>query len=69
MYEWIGGSQKVKIIAGEHAGELGTVESEIHRRYSRSPRTYRVRINGYPKPGGWNGLVCMGGDMLEAIKE
>ena len=48
---------KVGFNEGEYKGMSGKITGEIPRRYRKSDRTYRIQIDGFPKPGGWNGGI------------
>lgn len=72
-YQWNGqGGQRVKITSGEFAGRSGVVQGQIaqygaigtsHSRFGEP--MYRVLIDGFPKPGGWNGITLVQASMLE----
>lgn len=55
---WMNGT-RVHFNDGEFAGMDGTIESTIPMRYRAEEPTYRIRIDGYPKPGGWDGLAIV----------
>lgn len=65
---YVGNQARVKILKGEHAGKLATVQSQIQKRYTRERDTYRVLIDGFPIPGGWNGIEIMTADFFELVK-
>lgn len=64
---YIGSGQKVKIVKGEYAGKTGVVQSKIQKRYSKEQDMCRVLIDGFPKPGGWNGIAIVDERFLEKI--
>jgi len=49
---------------GEYAGKTGKVEGVIASRYKKGETTYRIQIDGFPKPGGWNGKITATADQL-----
>ena len=51
----------------EYGGMRGVILSSIPRRYRAEPLTYRIQIDGFPKPGGWNGKVTATADRFEVI--
>jgi hypothetical protein len=57
----------VQIIKGEYAGQRGRSLSVIQKRYNAEPTMHRVQLDGYPRPGGWNGLVIVQEENLQAI--
>lgn len=58
---------RVRFIKGEYKGMTGVIQSIVQKRYSKEPTTYRIQIDGYPKPGGWNGKVTATEDQIEAL--
>ena len=50
---------RVIVVGGEYNGRTGTVESSIPRRFAREEVVYRVRADGFPKPGGWDGKMLL----------
>ena len=72
-YSWNGqGVQRVKITGGEFSGQYGTVQGQLPHSYAiGTPRSrfmedsYRILIDGFPKPGGWNGIAIVAASMLE----
>lgn len=64
---YIGSGQKVKIVKGEYAGKTGVVQSKIQKRYNKEQDMCRVLIDGFPKPGGWNGIAIVDERFLEKI--
>lgn len=49
--------KRVRFTSGEYEGERGVVLGSIPRRYRNEAVVYRIQIDGYPKPGGWDGKV------------
>ena len=50
----------IGINEGEFSGKTGEITSSIKRfRVGDNTPTYRIQIDGYPKPGGWNGEITM----------
>jgi hypothetical protein len=58
---------KVTFTGGEYKGMTGTVQGTIQARYSKEDVTYRIQIDGFPKPGGWDGGVTMTASQLEKM--
>lgn len=50
---------------GEYKGKSAVVKSQIKRfRAGDNKPTYRIQVDGFPKPGGWNGEGFMTIDQL-----
>lgn len=58
---------RVKFTSGEYVGMTGVIVSTIPMRYKNEIVTHRVQIDGYPKPGGWNGLVLATENQIEKV--
>ena len=59
-YHWHGRpNEPVAFTSGEYKGQTGTVQSAVTKRYSKEANMVRVLLDGYPKPGGWNGQVTV----------
>lgn len=37
----------------------GVIDSVIPMRYRAEEPTYRIQIDGFPKPGGWTGRIMV----------
>jgi hypothetical protein len=61
-------SGRIRFIKGEYTGMTGVIQSIIQKRYSKEPTTYRIQIDGFPKPGGWNGRVTATEDQIESMR-
>ena len=57
----------VQITKGEHAGQRGRSLSVVQKRYNAELTMHRVQLDGFPIPGGWNGLVTIQEEWLQAI--
>lgn len=55
---------KIKFHSGEFAGMGATIQSTIPMRYRNEQITYRLLIDGFPKPGGWDGNTTMTAENL-----
>lgn len=51
----------------EYADKYGIILSVIPRRYRAEDLVYRIQIEGYPKPGGWNGKVTAMADWFTVV--
>ena len=57
---------KVEFTDGEYKGETAEVTGSIANRYQKGEITYRLQVDGYPKPGGWDGQITATAKTLEA---
>lgn len=68
-FKWNGQpSQPVKFVAGEYAGMTGKVIGQTQKRYSKEADSFTVQVDGFPKPGGWDGKVHVGGEVIAAAE-
>lgn len=51
----------------QYTDEYGIILSVIPRRYRAEDLVYRVQIEGYPKPGGWDGKVTATDDRFVVV--
>ena len=56
---------KVRFTDGEFKGKTGKILSSIPKLYTKEETVYRVLMDGFPIPGGWNGKVTITGGFLE----
>ena len=57
----------VEIVSGEHEGQTGVVTGIITMYHKKEVRTYRILLDGFPIPGGWNGKITAIDENLKRI--
>jgi hypothetical protein len=60
----LGDGSRVKFRDGEYKGYSAKVTGIIPNRYRKSDITYRLQVDGFPKPGGWDGGITATADTL-----
>lgn len=59
--------ERVEFIEGEHKGMTASVINAIRPEFRAEEVTYRLQVDGFPKPGGWDGKITATAKMLEAM--